>query len=44
MAGKKSSTKTKGKDSKPAATAGDGWRKIKCSEANLKTLVDECLL
>jgi hypothetical protein len=44
MAGKKSTIKTKGKDSQPAATAGDGWKIGKCSEANLKRLVDECFL
>jgi hypothetical protein len=44
MAGKKSNTKTKGKDSQPAATTGDGWEKSKCCEAELKRLVDECFL
>jgi hypothetical protein len=44
MAGKKGATKTKGKDSQPIATTGDGWRTSKCSEADLKRLVDECFL
>jgi hypothetical protein len=44
MADKKGATKTKGKDSKPVTTMGNGWKTSKCSEANLKTLVDECLL
>jgi hypothetical protein len=44
MAGKKSATKMKGKDSRPAASVGDGWRTSKCSEADLKMLVYECLL
>ncbi|RLM86395.1 hypothetical protein C2845_PM04G13810 [Panicum miliaceum] len=44
MAGKKGSAKPKGKDSKAAATAGDGWRASKCAEADVKALVDENLL
>jgi hypothetical protein len=44
MVGKKGATKSKGKDSRPATTAGDGWRTSKCFEADLKTHVDECLL
>jgi hypothetical protein len=41
---KKGATKSKGKDSKPTATTGDGWRTSKCSEADLKKLIDECFL
>jgi hypothetical protein len=41
---KKGIAKLKGKDSKPIITAGDGWRTSKSFEANLKILVDECLL
>jgi hypothetical protein len=44
MAGKKGSAKARGKDSKAAATAGDGWRASKCFEADFKALVDEGLL
>jgi hypothetical protein len=32
------------KDSQLVTTVGDGWRTSKCSEANLKRLVDECFL
>jgi hypothetical protein len=41
MAGKNGATMTKGKDSKPAATMGDGWKTSKYSKADLKRLVDE---
>jgi hypothetical protein len=41
---KKSATKMKGKDSQPAATAGDGWKTSKCFEADLKRLVNECII
>jgi hypothetical protein len=44
MVGKKGASMGKRKESKAAATAGDEWRKSKCSEADLKTLVDEGLL
>jgi hypothetical protein len=44
MAGKKGSAKAKGKDSKAATTADDGWRASKCFETHLKALVDEGLL
>jgi hypothetical protein len=44
MAGKKDTTKTKWKDSQPIATTCDGWRTSKCSEADLKKLIDECFL
>jgi hypothetical protein len=44
MASKKGSAKAKRKDSKAVATAADGWRDGKRSEANLKALVDEGLL
>jgi hypothetical protein len=44
MVGKKGTSKGKGKESKPTANAGDGWRTRKCSEADLKALVDEGLL
>jgi hypothetical protein len=44
MVGKKGASKRKGKESKPAATAGDGWRKSKCSKADLNALVYDGLL
>jgi hypothetical protein len=44
MVGKKGVSKGKGKESKPVATTRDGWRKSKCSEADLEALVDEGLL
>jgi hypothetical protein len=44
MAGKKSATKGKGEESKPATLFGDGWKTSKCSEADLYSLVDQCLL
>jgi hypothetical protein len=44
MVGKKDASKGKGKESKPAATTGYGWRKSKCSNVDLKGLVDEGLL
>jgi hypothetical protein len=44
MVGKKGASKGKGKETKPAAATGDGWRKSKCSNTNLKALVDEGLL
>jgi hypothetical protein len=44
MVGKKGISKGKGKESKPVATTGDGLRKSKCSNADLKALVDEGLL
>jgi hypothetical protein len=44
MAGRKGSAKSKGKYSKAAATAGDGWRASKSSEVDIKALVDENLL
>ncbi|RLN19056.1 hypothetical protein C2845_PM02G18060 [Panicum miliaceum] len=44
MTGKKGATKGKGKESKTAATARDDWRTSKCFEADLQTMVDECLL
>jgi hypothetical protein len=44
MVSKKRAAKTKGKDSQLVTTAGDGWRTSKCSEADLKRLVDECFL
>jgi hypothetical protein len=44
MVGKKGASKGKGKESKPAATTGDGWRISKLSKADLKKMVDECLL
>jgi hypothetical protein len=42
--GKKGISKGKGKEFKPIATIGDGWRKSKCSNIDLKVLVDEGLL
>jgi hypothetical protein len=44
MVGKKGTSKGKGKESKPAATVRDEWRTSKCSETDLKALVDEGLL
>jgi hypothetical protein len=44
IVGKKGASKGKGKETKPAATSRDGWRKSKCSNADLKALVDEGLL
>jgi hypothetical protein len=44
MVSKKGATKLKRKGSKPTVTAGNGWRTSKCSEADLKMLIDECLL
>jgi hypothetical protein len=44
MVGKKGVSKGKWKESKPVATTGDGLRKSKCSNADLKALVDEGLL
>jgi hypothetical protein len=44
MVGKKGASKGKGKETKPTATTGDRWRKGKCSNADLKVLIDEGLL
>ncbi|RLM61458.1 hypothetical protein C2845_PM14G10050 [Panicum miliaceum] len=44
MAGKKGTTKKKGKETKPAVSSDDGWKTSKCSEADLQSLIDECLL
>jgi hypothetical protein len=44
MAGEKSATKMKGKDSQPATIVGDGWKTSKCSKANLQRIVDEYFL
>jgi hypothetical protein len=44
MVGKKGVSKGKEKESKPATTAGDGWRTSNCSKTDLQTIVDECLL
>jgi hypothetical protein len=44
MTGKKGTAKAKGKEAEPATTASDVWRPSKCSEADLKRLVDDGLL
>jgi hypothetical protein len=44
MAGKKSASKGKGKESKTASPSCELWKKSKCTEDDLQSLVDECLL
>jgi hypothetical protein len=44
MAGKKGAIKGKGKESESALSSCESWKKGKCTEADLQSLVDECLL
>jgi hypothetical protein len=44
MAGKKGTTKGKGKESESASSSCESWKKSKCTEADLLSLVDECIL
>lgn len=44
MGGKNNTSKGKGIESKDAAPSEEAWRKSKCTEADLRSLVDECLL
>jgi hypothetical protein len=44
MASKKGTTKGKGKESETASSSCESWKKSKCTQADLQSLVDECLL